>query len=339
MTRATPRPGLRLTVDDGWGKVPANLAHKDVAAVDVDGDDTVYLFTRDRDGVVVLRPDGTVVTSWGDGLFRTPHGLTVAPDGTVYCVDCGDHTIRRFTPEGRLLQTIGTPGAAADTGYGRRGPTVVHLNETIERPGGPFNGCTNLTIAPTGDLYVADGYGNCRIHRLSADGELLGSWGGIGTGPGEFHLPHAICATPDGRLLVGDRENERIQVFDLGGTYLAEWTDVQRPCDIAVDAEGLVYVAELWRPSGNASFTRGASRTDRPGRVSVLDHDGEVVARWGASTVMRDAPGNFIAPHGIAVDSTGAVYVGEVTGTFGVAHGRVPADMAGHQLQKFTPVG
>lgn len=338
MTLAPPRPGLRYTVDDRWGRLPERLAHTDVAAVDVDADDVVHLFTRDRDGVVVLEPDGTVRAAWGDGLFTTPHGLTVAPDGTVYCVDCGDHTIRRFTPDGRLLQTIGTPGTASDTGYGRRGPTVVHLNETVRRPAGPFNGCTNLTVAPTGDLYVADGYGNCRVHRLSPDGELLGSFGGIGIGPGEFHLPHAICATPDGLLLVGDRENERIQVFDLDGGYRTEWTDVQRPSDIAVDAAGLVYVAELWRPAGSASFTGGASTTDRPGRVSVFDRDGRVVARWGASTVMRDAPGNFVAPHGIAVDSTGAVYVAEVTGTFGVAPGRVPADMADHQLQKFTPI-
>ena len=339
MTMAPARTGLRYTVDDHWGRVPEQLAHADVAAVDVTEDDIVYLFTRDRNGVVVLDSDGTVVTAWGDGIFHTPHGLTVAPDGTVYCVDCGDHTIRRFTPEGRLLQTIGTPGLASDTGYGRRGPTVVHLNETVQRPGGPFNGCTNLTVAPTGELFVADGYGNCRIHRLTAEGRLLGSWGGIGTGPGEFHLPHAICATPDGYVLVGDRENDRIQVFDLDGTYVTEWTDVQRPCDIAVDAAGLVYVAELWRPSGNASFTRGATTTDRPGRVTVFDRSGQVVARWGASTVMRDAPGNFIAPHGIAVDSTGAVYVAEVTGTFGVSLGRVPADMAEHQLQKFTPIG
>lgn len=339
MTLAPVRGDLRFTVSDRWGRVPEHLAHADVAAVDIGADDTVYLFTRNRDGVVVLDPDGRVLASWGDGIFTTPHGLTVAPDGTVYCVDCGDHTIRRFTPDGELLQTIGTPGSPSDTGYGRQGPTVVHLNETVRRPGGAFNGCTNLTVAPTGELYVADGYGNCRVHRLSAEGEVLESWGGIGIGPGEFHLPHAICATADGTLLVGDRENERIQVFDLDGTYRTEWTDVQRPSDIAVDASGLVYVAELWRPGGSASFTRGATTTDLPGRVSVYDPLGRVVARWGASTVMRDGPGNFVAPHGIAVDSTGAVYVAEVTGTFGVAPGRVPAAMADHQLQKFTPIG
>jgi hypothetical protein len=125
-------------------------------------------------------------------------------------------------------------------------------------------------------------------------------------------------------------------VFDLDGGYVTEWTDVQRPTDLAVDREGLIYVAELWRPRGNASFTRGTASVDLPGRVTVFDRRGTVVARWGASTVMRDGLGNFVAPHGIAVDSHGSVYVGEVTGSFGVEPGRVPDSMAGHQLQKFT---
>jgi hypothetical protein len=136
-------------------------------------------------------------------------------------------------------------------------------------------------------------------------------------------------------VLVGDRENDRIQVFDLDGGYITSWTDVQRPTDIAEDAAGLVYVSELWRPRGNASFTRGTTPVDLPGRLSVYDRNGSVVARWGASTVSRGALGNFIAPHAIAVDSRGDVYVGEVTATFGVKPGRVPAALAGHQLQKF----
>jgi sugar lactone lactonase YvrE len=213
---------------------------------------------------------------------------------------------------------------------------VVHNVETVTTPAGPFNGCTNLTVAPTGDLYVADGYGNCRVHRFTADGELIASWGGIGVGPGEFHLPHGIRAAPDGRILVGDRENDRIQVFDLDGTYVTSWTDVQRPTDLAVDRDGLVYVSELWRPRGTASFTRGTTPVDLPGRVTVFDPAGSVVARWGASTTTRGAPGNFVAPHAIAVDSSGDVYVGEVTGTFGVAAGRVPARLGDHQLQKFV---
>jgi sugar lactone lactonase YvrE len=329
---------LRFDVNDDWEKLPAGYRHADVAAVDIGPDDRVYLFTRDENRVFVYEGDGTFVTSWGEGVFTTPHGLTVAPNGTVYCVDTGDHTVRQFTPDGTLLMTLGTPGRATDTGHQPGGRAVVHNVETVRRPAGPFNRCTNLAVTDQGDLYVADGYGNCRVHRFGPDGTLLGSWGEVGVGPGQFHLPHGICVTADGRVLVGDRENDRIQVFDLDGRYVTQWTDVQRPCDLTVDADGLVYVAELWRPRGTASFTRGVTPTDLPGRVTVFDPDGSVVARWGASTVSRNSPGNFIAPHGIAVDSRGAVYVGEVTGTFGVRAKRVPADHGSHQLQKFTRV-
>ncbi|MFD2416352.1 peptidyl-alpha-hydroxyglycine alpha-amidating lyase family protein [Amycolatopsis pigmentata] len=330
--------GPRFTVDDDWERLPAERHHADVVAVDIGPDDRVYVFTRNEHRVFVYESDGTFVTSWGDGIFTMPHGLTVAPDGSVYCVDAGDHSVRKFTPEGELLTTLGTPGVATDTGHTPGGRAVIHNVETVRRPAGPFNRCTNLSIAPTGDLYVSDGYGNCCVHRFSPDGTLIKSWGEVGVGPGEFHLPHGICVTADGRVLVGDRENDRIQVFDLDGTYITQWTDVQRPCDLAVDADGLVYVAELWRPRGTGSFTRGRTPTDLPGRVTIFDPRGSVVARWGASTVSRASAGNFVAPHGIAVDSRGAVYVGEVTDTFGIRPGRVPADHAPHQLQKFTRI-
>jgi sugar lactone lactonase YvrE len=321
---------------DSWEQLPDDHHHADVAAVGIGADDRVYLFTRDENRVFVFDRAGTYVSTWGDGVFTTPHGLTVGPDGTIWCVDSGDHSVRRFTPDGELIQTLGTPGEPTDTGRTLGGRAIVHNVETVQRAAGPFNSCTNLTVGANGDVYVADGYGNCRVHRFTDAGELVSSWGAVGVGPGEFHLPHGICATPDGRILVGDRENDRIQVFDLDGGHVATWTDVQRPTDLAVGPDGLVYVSELWRPKGNASFTRGITTQDLPGRVSVYDARGDVVARWGASTVWRAGPGNFVAPHGIAVDSAGDVYVGEVTGTFGVKPGRVPASMGHHQLQKFV---
>ncbi len=172
---------------------------------------------------------------------------------------------------------------------------------------------------------------------FSPDGELITSWGEVGVGPGEFHLPHGIAVGPDDRVHVCDRENDRIQVFDPDGRYLTEWTDVQRPCHIAIDPDGYSYVAELWRPKGKGSFTHGFMREDHPGRVTIFDRDGAIVARWGASTVSRTAPGNFIAPHGIAVDSRGDLYVCEVSYTFGAkaerrrpGRGRRPPDPEVH---------
>jgi DNA-binding beta-propeller fold protein YncE len=173
------------------------------------------------------------------------------------------------------------------------------------------------------------------VHRFTADGELLHSWGEPGSGPGQFRLPHGIRIASDGRVLVADRENDRIQAFDPDGRYIEQWTDVQRPCDLAIDRNGLVYVAELWRPRGKKSFVHGVAAEDQPGRVSVLDPRGRPLARWGASSGPRHAPGNFIAPHAIALDSRGDVYVAEVTYSFGIRPGWVSPEHGAHQIQKF----
>jgi streptogramin lyase len=129
-------------------------------------------------------------------------------------------------------------------------------------------------------------------------------------------------------------------VFSPDGEYLEQWTDVVRPCAITVGQDGLVYVAELWRPvqAGQLSFVNGMPKEDLPGRVSVFDPSGSLVTRWGADSNNRCAPGNFIAPHGVCVDAEGSVYVAEVTGTYGVRAGRVGAECAGHQIQKFVRV-
>ena len=333
-----PRAGeFRYDVDAQWEKKPEGIDHRDVSAVGIDSQDRVYLLTRFDSNVLVYEPDGTFITAWGGDGFTNPHGLTVGPDDSVWTVDNGDHTVRKFSPDGKLLLTLGRPGQPSDTGRTERGPFVVHNVETVLRAGEPFNACTNMAINSAGRVYVADGYGNCRIHAFTPDGELIRSWGEVGVGPGEFHLPHGIGVGPDDRVFVCDRENDRIQVFDPDGRYLAEWTDVQRPCHIAIDPDGYSYVAELWRPKGKGSFTRGFMREDHPGRVTIFDRDGAIVARWGASTVSRTAPGNFIAPHGIAVDSRGDLYVAEVSYTFGARQNGVdPAEAAAHQLQKFT---
>ncbi len=326
-------------IDSGWERPPSGISHRDVSAVGVDSRDRVYVLTRYDSNVLVYEPDGSFVTAWGGELFTNPHGLTVGPDDSVYCVDNGDHCVRKFTADGKLVMTIGRPGEPSDTGHASGVPFVVHNVETVTHPGPPFNGCTNLAIAADGRAYVADGYGNCRVHVFSPDGELLFSFGEVGIGPGQFHLPHGIAIGPDGRVHVCDRENDRIQIFDPDGGYLAAWTDVQRPCQVAIDPDGFAYVAELWRPKGKGSFTHGFMPEDRPGRVTIFDRDGSIVARWGASTINRAAPGCFIAPHGIAVDSRGDVYVSEVTYTFGIKANGLSDDHASHQLQKFVRKG
>ena len=185
------------------------------------------------------------------------------------------------------------------TGYDGRSLT------SITRGGPPFNRPTNLAVAPGGDLYVSDGYSNARIHRFNAAGQLIQSWGEPGNGAGQFNLPHGLAVLADGRVVVADRENDRLQFFSPDGEYLDEWTDVQRPTNVALDGDGRLYVSELWRRVGDLSFRLGDTTDDRPGRVSVYDAGGAVLARWGGPD--RCAPGNFCAPHDICVDAHGDI--------------------------------
>lgn len=213
-------------------------------------------------------------------------------------------------------------------------PDTYSKLATIAHGGPPFNRSTGVAIAPNGELYVSDGYGNARIHRFAPDGRLIQSWGEPGTGPGEFNLPHAIWVTENSNVLVADRENDRIQIFSASGDFIDQWTHLQRPTGIFIDQNGLVYVTELWWRVGQRSYAQGVIHEDQPGRVSVLDLNGNVLSRLGNRD--RCAPGNFCAPHGICADSRGDFYVAEVTYTFAGKEGLVPSDC--HTLQKFVRV-
>jgi sugar lactone lactonase YvrE len=309
----------------GWERMPAGYAHPDVAAVAVDSKDRVFLFCRSEHPVMIYERDGRFVGSWGEGVFtmRT-HGITIGPDDSVYCTDDAGHSVRKFTPDGKLLLTLGdNAGKPSDTGYNGSDPT------TVARAAPPFNRPTNLAVAPNGDLYVSDGYGNARVHRFSSTGKLLASWGEPGTAPGQFMLPHGIAVDANGNVFVCDRESDRIQVFSAEGRFVREITEVQRPTQVVL-ARGLMYVSELvWR-AGQRSFRHGPIQRDLPSRVSVLDVNGTVLTRIGGPDPC--APGSFCAAHGLAVDSHGDLYVAEVTNTIGVKPGLVPPDC--HTFQK-----
>jgi DNA-binding beta-propeller fold protein YncE len=315
------------TVVEGWEQLPRGYEHRDVAGVAVDGEDRVYLICRGDHPIIVYDRKGNFLGSWGEGQFtlRT-HGISVGPDGTIFCADDGNHTVRQFTPDGRLLLTLGTLNTPSDTGYDGKN------TGTVTRPGGPFNRPTNLAVGPKGDLYVSDGYGNCRVHQFSPTGTLRRSWGTPGAGPGQFFLPHGIAVAADGRVFVCDRENDRIQIFSPDGEYLSEWTDTRRPTHLVFDGQGRSYVSELWWQPGQTSPRYGPAADVRSGRASVYDREGRVLARWGGPDPV--AAGSFAAPHGIAVDSRGDVYVSEVTWTFAGSRGHVPATC--HTFQKFA---
>jgi DNA-binding beta-propeller fold protein YncE len=318
-----------------WEQLPEGWSHPDVAGVAVDSQDRVYLFCRAEHPLLVYDRDGQFRADWDHQrhLFKRPHGITIGPDDSVYLTDDLDHTVRKFTCDGQLLITIGLSGQASDTGYTGR-------LETIVRGGPPFNRPTNVAVAANADLYVSDGYGNARVHHFDADGRLIRSWGAPGAGQGEFNLPHGVAVLADGRVLVADRENDRIQVFSPEGDYLAEWGDVQRPTAIAPDGRGHVFVSVLpWWPSDHnppaQSRRLGPIDQRKSGHVAVLDEQtGRKLAVWGQD-IPPDAAGGFAAAHGIAVDSRGYIYVAEVTKTFGIGNGIVGPDC--HTFQAFVP--
>ena len=319
----------RYEVVPGWEQLPDGWSHGDVAGVATDSQDRVYVFNRSEHPVIVYDKSGKFLDSWGDTtLYPRPHGITIVDD-IVYLADDEDHTVRKTTLDGKILLTLGTSGQPSDTGYSANHPYNL---STITHGGGPFNRPTRLSVAQTGDLYVSDGYGNARVHRFSADGQLQQSWGEPGTEPGRFHLPHSVWVHTDGRVFVCDRENDRVQIFSPTGDLLTIWTNVTRPGDLYIDAAGTVYLGEMAWKTHVRSMWGNPVPENRPAQVSVRDLDGNILARWGGDDPCAD--GGFASPHGLWVDSEGSIYVGEVTYT---ALHRLGGWQEGcHSIQKFV---
>ena len=281
-------------VVENWAKLPAGWSFKEVAAVGVDANDQVYAFNRGAHPMMVFDRDGNFLRSWGEGVFPRAHGITVSPDETIFCTDDGDHTVRKCTLDGKVLFTLGVSGKAA-----------------AFMSGEPFNRCTHVAIDPhNGDFYVSDGYGNARVHKYTPDGKLLLAWGESGTAPGEFNIVHNIATDSEGWVYVADRENHRIQVFDRNGKFETQWVNMARPCGLYIDqAADIAYVGEL-----GVAIASNAQALGVGPRISIYDTKGNVLARLG-NKPEGEAPGQFIAPHGICIDSMGDIYVGEVSWT------------------------
>jgi hypothetical protein len=275
-----------------WAKLPPEVVLGDVAGIAVDDKDRVYLFNRSSTPVVVLSQDGEVLSAWGQGIFKNPHGASIGPDQCIYLTDNFDHTVRKFTLDGKLLLEIGTAGVGSGFMSGK-----------------PFCKCTHSAVSPTGDIFVSDGYQNACVHKFDPNGRLLKSWGTSGTGPGEFNLPHNICCDADGWIYVADRENSRVQVFDKNGRYETQINNMHRPSGLAITPGTCpdCIVGEL----GSYLEVNGDFPNIGP-FVSVFDHQSFLLSRLDAGQGAGLGPGQFISPHSIAYDSTGDLYVGDV---------------------------
>jgi DNA-binding beta-propeller fold protein YncE len=268
---------------DDWARLPEGWVLGQTGIV-TDSRDRVFLFNRSDHPLIVLDADGSYYTSWGEGVLSSAHGMFIDRQENLYLPVMNSHVVLKYSPSGNLLMTLGTWDQPSDTGWSG------NYSDPVKQAAGPFHRPTDVAISPAGDLYISDGYGNARVHRFTADGELQMSWGVPGkTAPGEFHVPHGVWVHTDGRVLVADRENNRVQIFSPQGEFLTQWTDLARPCDIYIDADEAVYVPEL------------------DGLITILSLDGKILARWTSPTGTGEGDGG----HAVWVDSHGDIYLNQ----------------------------
>jgi DNA-binding beta-propeller fold protein YncE len=279
-------------VVENWAKLPPGYHLNDVAAVAVDSRDRIYVFNRGEHPMLVFDRLGNYLKDWGEALFSRAHGLHIDADDNLYCTDDGDHTVRKCTSDGKVLLTIGIQGKPAPFMSGE-----------------PFHRCTHTALSPTGEIYVSDGYGNACVHKFTSDGKLLKSWGEPGTDPGQFNIVHNIVTDADGFVYVADRENHRVQVFDGNGKYQTQWNNLHRPCALCCcgGKQTNFIIGEL-----GPGMPTNLKLPNLGPRLTIVDARGRRVARLGGEHGPGLEAGKFLAPHGLAVDSRGDIYVGEV---------------------------
>lgn len=260
-----------------WPTIPADLEMTGANGIDTDSKGRIYAAAGVKKPVLVFSPEGELLDAWGEGIIESKHGLRIYND-KVYVCDTALHQVFEFSTDGKLLRAFGTKGKAGT------GP-----NE--------FDKPTCIVVAPNGDFYVTDGYGNSRVVCLDADGKFKFAWGKKGTEPGEFHYPHDIVIDKDQKIYVADRGNNRIQIFDLKGNFLKQWTNVGKPFGIELI------------PGEPQKMLVTDGNLDGPHRMLIMDLDGNILTTFGT---LGKGPGEFDVPHSVAIDKDGNLYVSEV---------------------------
>lgn len=209
-------PELPYRVVSDFFRFPRGMVQGESAGVAVNSKGHIYLFQRTKPMLTEYDEKGDFVQSLGEGLFAHPHGLRIDRDDNLWTTDDGNNLVLKLSPTGSVLLVLGRINTAAEAEW-------------------LFNKPADVAFANNGDIYVADGYGNSRVVKFDRDGNYIKAWGKYGTAPGEFNLPHTVAVDQEGRVYVGDRENQRIQIFDGDGNFLKQWTGI----DGAILATGL----------------------------------------------------------------------------------------------------
>jgi DNA-binding beta-propeller fold protein YncE len=311
-TNSAPNPYRAI---EHWGELPAGRAWGSTSAVAIDPDgSSVWVGERcgearppsritpgspfacaesKLDPILKFDSSGKLLKSFGAGLILFPHGLHVDRAGNVWITDGlgrdgKGHQVFKFSPDGKLVMTLGKAGQPGD------GPDQ-------------FNAPSAVVTAPNGDIFVADGHGgntNARIVKFDRDGKFIKAWGHKGSGPGELDIPHAIAMDSQGRLFVGDRQNNRIQIFDQDGKFLDQWLQFSRPSGIYIDRNDTMYVAD----SESESVSKNHDGWKRGIRIGS--------ARDGSVTAFIPDPveksNTTSSAEGVAADAAGNIYGAEV---------------------------
>ena len=284
-----------------WGHLPDGRKWGGTSGITVDRKGHVWAFERcggtscadsNLNPVLELDSSGDVLKSFGAGMFVFPHGIFVDKRGNVWVADGqgkngkGQQVVE-FSPDGKVLLTLGKAGVAGDG------------EDTFNQP-------SAVLVAPNGDIFVADGHGgnsNARIVKFSKDGKFIKAWGKKGSGPGEFDTPHTLAMDSQGRLFVGDRNNNRIEIFDQDGKFLEEWKQFGRPSGVFIDAKDTIYVTDSQSDDKtNPGFKQGI-------RIGSAK-DGSI--KYFIPALGPEAKPTSIT-EGVAADAKGNVYGGETT--------------------------
>lgn len=299
-----------------WAQLPNGRKWGSTSGVSISPEGNIWTYDRcggnscansNLDPILEFDPSGKFLRKFGAGMFIYPHGIFVDKEGNVWVTDAvgggatnddvgkhgKGHQVFKFSPEGKLLMTLGKAGVPGN------GP------DTFNRP-------SAVIVAPNGDIFVADGHNsppgsavNARVVKFSKEGKFIKEWGKPGTAPGEFNAPHALAFDSKGRLFVGDRSNNRIQIFDQDGHFIAEWKQFGRPSGIFIDKNDTMFVADSesndepgygYDPGVKRGIRIGNART---GKVFAFIPD-------------PDPKGSSSAAEGVAVDHQGGLYGAEV---------------------------
>jgi DNA-binding beta-propeller fold protein YncE len=270
-------PPLPHKLVPNWAQLPDGWNFGECTGVEVDANDYVWVFNRGPHPVIQFDKSGKFINAWKEVPITSAHGLGVDPDGNIWLIDVKGHAVMKFNRAGRIQMVITNAGKQPgnnDTPYA-------------------FNEPTGIAFTPRGDFYVSDGYVNSRVIQFNKSGEYIRHWGAKGQADGQFNLVHDVAVDSQGRVYVADRTNERVQVFDASGKFLAKWTHAGAPWGLAYsDKEKAIYMAD-----------------GKNNRVVKLNLEGQILGTLGS---FGKAPGHFDFAHHIAVDSDGSIYVVEI---------------------------